>query len=174
MQKQNIFLIGPMGAGKSTVGRFLAQRMGYEFLDSDHEIEARTGVTIPMIFDIEGEAGFRDREVAVIDDLTQQKNLVLATGGGAVLREENRRALCSRGFVVYLRASVDSLIARTKNDRSRPLLQTDNPEQVIRELLEKRDPIYMELADLVVETQQVSVYRVVKHIHETLESQGVV
>ena len=163
-----------MGAGKSTVGRFLAQRMGYEFLDSDHEIEARTGVTIPMIFDIEGEAGFRDREVAVIDDLTQQKNLVLATGGGAVLREENRRALCSRGFVVYLRASVDSLIARTKNDRSRPLLQTDNPEQVIRELLEKRDPIYMELADLVVETQQVSVYRVVKHIHETLESQGVV
>ncbi|WP_044408197.1 shikimate kinase AroK [Thiomicrospira microaerophila] len=174
MQKQNIFLIGPMGAGKSTVGRFLAQRMGYEFLDSDNEIEARTGVTIPMIFDIEGEAGFRDREVAVIDDLTQQKNLVLATGGGAVLREENRRALCSRGFVVYLRASVDSLIARTKNDRSRPLLQTDNPEQVIRELLEKRDPIYMELADLVVETQQVSVYRVVKHIHETLESQGVV
>ncbi len=163
-----------MGAGKSTVGRFLAQRMGYEFLDSDNEIEARTGVTIPMIFDIEGEAGFRDREVAVIDDLTQQKNLVLATGGGAVLREENRRALCSRGFVVYLRASVDSLIARTKNDRSRPLLQTDNPEQVIRELLEKRDPIYMELADLVVETQQVSVYRVVKHIHETLESQGVV
>ncbi|UQB42078.1 shikimate kinase AroK [Thiomicrospira microaerophila] len=174
MQKQNIFLIGPMGAGKSTVGRFLAQRLGYGFLDSDHEIEARTGVTIPMIFDIEGETGFRDREVSVIDELTQQSNLVLATGGGAVLREENRRALRSRGFVVYLRASVESLIQRTKNDRNRPLLQTDNPEQVIRDLLEKRDPIYMELADLVVETQQVSVYRVVKHIHETLETKGVV
>jgi shikimate kinase len=174
MQKQNIFLIGPMGAGKSTVGRFLAQRLGYDFLDSDHEIEARTGVTIPMIFDIEGEAGFRDREVSMIDELSQQSNLVLATGGGAVLREENRRVLCSRGFVVYLRASVDSLIQRTKNDRNRPLLQTGNPEQVIRDLLEKRDPIYMELADLVVETQQVSVYRVVKHIHETLEAQGVV
>lgn len=95
MQKQNIFLIGPMGAGKSTVGRFLAQRLGYSFLDSDHEIEARTGVTIPMIFDIEGETGFRDREVLAIDELTQQSNLVLATGGGAVLREENRRALRS-------------------------------------------------------------------------------
>lgn len=174
MQKQNIFLIGPMGAGKSTVGRFLAQRLGYSFLDSDHEIEARTGVTIPMIFDIEGEAGFRDREVLAIDELTQQSNLVLATGGGAVLREENRRALRSRGYVVYLRASVESLIQRTKSDRNRPLLQTDNPEQVIRELLETRDPIYMELADFVVETQQVSIYRVVKYIHETLESKGVV
>src|SRR5690554_2872722 len=135
MQKQSIFLVGPMGAGKSTVGRFLAERLGYEFIDSDHEIEARTGVTIPMIFDIEGEAGFRQREMTVIDELTQRPNIVLATGGGVVLAEDNRRALRSRGFVIYLRSSVESLVQRTKNDRNRPLLQTDDPEKVIRQIL---------------------------------------
>lgn len=174
MQKQSIFLIGPMGAGKSTVGRFLAERLGYDFIDSDHEIEARTGVTIPMIFDIEGEEGFRQREQAVIDELTQKPNIVLATGGGAVLREDNRRALRSRGFVIYLRSSVDSLIQRTKNDRNRPLLQNDNPEQVIKDLLQQRDPLYMEVADLVMETQQASIYRVVKEIYDRLEAESVV
>lgn len=174
MQKQSIFLIGPMGAGKSTVGRHLADRLGYSFIDSDHEIENRTGVSIPMIFDIEGEEGFRQRESTVIDDLTREPNIVLATGGGAVLRETNRRALRTRGFVVYLRTSVESLIQRTKNDRNRPLLQTDNPEQVIRDLLAIRDPIYMDLADLVIETQQVSVFRVVKQIQDKLEAEGVV
>lgn len=174
MQKQSIFLVGPMGAGKSTVGRFLAERLGYEFIDSDHEIEERTGVTIPMIFDIEGETGFRQRETAVIDELTQRPNIVLATGGGVVLAEDNRRALRSRGFVIYLRSSVESLVQRTKNDRNRPLLQTDDPEKVIRSILEARDPLYMEIADLVVETQQVSVFRVVKQIHEALEAQGIV
>lgn len=163
-----------MGAGKSTVGRFLAERLGYEFVDSDHEIEARTGVTIPMIFDIEGEEGFRQREEVAIDDLTQRQNIVLATGGGAVLREPNRRNLRTRGFVIYLRSSVESLVQRTKNDRNRPLLQTDDPEKVLRELLEKRDPLYMEVADLVVETQQVSVFRVVKQIQDELEAQGIV
>lgn len=174
MHNQSIFLVGPMGAGKSTVGRFLAERLGYEFIDSDHEIEARTGVTIPMIFDIEGEAGFRQREMTVIDELTQRPNIVLATGGGVVLAEDNRRALRSRGFVIYLRSSVESLVQRTKNDRNRPLLQTDDPEKVIRQILEARDPLYMEIADLVVETQQVSVFRVVKQIHEALEAQGIV
>lgn len=174
MHNQSIFLVGPMGAGKSTVGRFLAERLGYEFIDSDHEIEERTGVTIPMIFDIEGEAGFRQREIAVIDELTQRPNIVLATGGGVVLAEDNRRALRSRGFVIYLRSSVESLVQRTKNDRNRPLLQTGDPETVIRQILEARDPLYVEIADLVIETQQVSVFRVVKHIHETLEAQGIV
>jgi len=163
-----------MGAGKSTVGRFLAERLGYEFVDSDHEIEARTGVTIPMIFDIEGEEGFRQREEVAIDDLTQRQNIVLATGGGAVLREPNRRNLRTRGFVIYLRSSVESLVQRTKNDRNRPLLQTDDPEKVLRELLEKRDPLYMEVADLVIETQQVSIFRVVKQIQDELEAQGIV
>ncbi|MFA6698961.1 MAG: shikimate kinase AroK [Thiomicrospira sp.] len=172
MQKQNIFLVGPMGAGKSTVGRFLAERLGYDFIDSDHEIEARTGVTIPMIFDIEGEDGFRAREEAAIDDLSQRPHIVLATGGGAVLRETNRKALRTRGFVIYLRTSVESLVQRTKNDRNRPLLQTDDPEKVLRDLLEKRDPLYMEVADLVVETQQVSVFKVVKHIQDELEARG--
>ncbi|MBE0494382.1 MAG: shikimate kinase AroK [Thiomicrospira sp.] len=174
MHNQSIFLVGPMGAGKSTVGRFLAERLGYEFLDSDHEIEDRTGVTIPMIFDIEGEAGFRQREIAVIDELTQCPNIVLATGGGVVLAEDNRRALRSRGFVIYLRSSVESLVQRTKNDRNRPLLQTDDPEKVIRQILEARDPLYVEIADLVIETQQVSIFRVVKHIHEELEARGIV
>lgn len=174
MHNQSIFLVGPMGAGKSTVGRFLAERLGYEFIDSDHEIEERTGVTIPMIFDIEGETGFRQREIAVIDELTQRPNIVLATGGGVVLAEDNRRALRSRGFVIYLRSSVESLVQRTKNDRNRPLLQTGDPETVIRQILEARDPLYVEIADLVIETQQVSVFRVVKHIHETLEAQGIV
>lgn len=172
MQKQSIFLVGPMGAGKSTVGRFLAERLGYDFIDSDHEIEARTGVTIPMIFDIEGEDGFRAREESAIDDLSQRPNIVLATGGGAVLRETNRKALRTRGFVIYLRTSVESLVQRTKNDRNRPLLQTDDPEKVLRDLLEKRDPLYMEVADLVVETQQVSVFKVVKHIQDELEARG--
>lgn len=174
MQKQSIFLIGPMGTGKSTVGRFLAERLGYEFIDSDNEIEARTGVTIPMIFDIEGEAGFRQREQAVIEELTQRHNTVLATGGGVVLAEENRRALRSRGFVVYLRSSLESLVQRTKNDRNRPLLQGDNPEQVLKDLLEERDPIYMDVADLVIETQQASIYKVVKDIQELLETEGVI
>jgi len=168
MHKDSIFLIGPMGAGKSTVGKLLAEKLHYDFVDSDHEIEARTGATIPMIFDIEGEAGFRDREVAAIDDLTQRTLCVVATGGGVVEREENRQHLRSRGFVVYLQSNVESLIQRTKHDRNRPLLQTQNPEQVLQDLMERREPWYLEMADLVVPTQQVSVHRVVKKIYDEL------
>lgn len=150
----NLFLIGPMGSGKTTIGRQLAALLHKRFVDADHEIERRTGVSIPTIFDIEGEAGFRNREVAVIDDLSRDHDLVLATGGGAVLREENRAALKSRGTVIYLQADVDTLVERTRRDRTRPLLQTADPRGKIEELLRQREPIYRELADIVVETGQ--------------------
>jgi shikimate kinase len=174
MHKESIFLVGPMGAGKSTVGRLLAERLSYQFVDSDHEIEARTGASIPMIFDIEGESGFREREALVVDELTLCTETVLATGGGVVEREENRQHLRSRGFVVYLKSPVEALIQRTKHDRNRPLLQTDNPAEVLRVLMEKREPWYIEMADLVVETQQVSVHRVVKQIVERLMAENIV
>lgn len=174
MHKESIFLVGPMGAGKSTVGRFLAEKLHYQFMDSDHEIEAKTGATIPMIFDIEGEAGFRQREMGMIDKLTQKTSIVLATGGGAILREENRRHLRSRGLVVYLKSSIDALVQRTRHDRNRPLLQTDNPEEVLKKLLLERESLYEEVADVVVQTEQVSVHRVVKQILDKLEQQKIV
>lgn len=163
-----------MGAGKSTVGRALAERLQYDFVDSDHEIEARTGATIPMIFDIEGEAGFRDREEAMIDELSQRPQIVLATGGGAVERESNRKHLRTRGFVVYLKSPVESLIQRTKHDRNRPLLQQGNAEEVLRNLMVKREPWYLEMADLVIETQQVPVHRVVKTIVDQLLEEQII
>jgi len=172
MHRESIFLIGPMGAGKSTVGKFLAEKLHFEFVDSDHVIEERTGTTIPTIFDIEGESGFRDREEAVVDELTQLHDTVLATGGGVVERESNRQHLRSRGFVVYLKSPVENLIARTKHDRNRPLLQNDNPEQVLRDLMARREPHYLEMADLVVETQQASVFKVVKTIIEALKKEN--
>lgn len=174
MHKESIFLVGPMGAGKSTVGRVLAERLQYEFVDSDHVIEERTGASIPMIFDIEGESGFRDREELVLDDLTQRPQLVLATGGGVVEREENRKHLRSRGFVVYLKSPVEALIQRTKHDRNRPLLQQANPAQVLCDLMVKREPWYIEMADLVIETQQVPVHRVVKQIIDQLQDKQVI
>jgi shikimate kinase len=160
----NIFLVGPMGAGKTSVGRQLAKAMNYEFLDSDREIEARTGVNIPTIFDIEGEAGFRKREQQMIDELTQREGVVLATGGGAILARENREWLRQRGTVVYLSASVDQLYKRTRRDRNRPLLQTDNPRQRIAELLDTRDPLYRETADITLDTDGHNVRWVVDQI----------
>lgn len=174
MHKESIFLVGPMGAGKSTVGRLIAEKLHYQFVDSDHEIEERTGATIPMIFDIEGEAGFREREEAMIDELSQRSEVVLATGGGVVEREKNRQHLRTRGFVVYLKSSVDALIQRTKHDRHRPLLQTENPAQVLADLMVKREPWYLEMADLVIETQQVPVHRVVKQIIDRLEEEQII
>ncbi|MDX1795416.1 MAG: shikimate kinase AroK [Hydrogenovibrio sp.] len=173
MHKESIFLVGPMGVGKSTVGRFLSEKLHYDFVDSDHEIEAKTGATIPMIFDIEGEEGFRLREANVIDELTQRPETVLATGGGAVINPENRKHLRSRGFVVYLKSSVEALLQRTKHDRNRPLLQTDNPQQVLLDLIKKREPLYLEVADLVIETEQVPVHKVVKQIIERLEAENI-
>jgi shikimate kinase len=148
----NVILIGPMGAGKSTIGRQLAQALHYEFVDSDHEIEARTGADIPWIFDVEGEEGFRRREETVIDELTQRDGIVLATGGGAVMRESNRRVISARGIVVYLKTSIEQQLARTAKDRKRPLLQHAEPRKVLTELMKVRDPLYMEIADHMVDT----------------------
>jgi shikimate kinase len=150
----NVFLIGPMGAGKTTIGRHLATLLHKRFVDADHEIERRTGVAIPVIFEIEGEAGFRRRESAVIGALTQEPDIVLATGGGVVLLEENRQALKQHGTVVYLRADIETLVERTRRDRNRPLLQTGDPRGRIEELLREREPIYRQIADVVVDTGQ--------------------
>lgn len=151
-----IFLVGPMGAGKSTIGRLLARALKLDFIDADTEIEQRTGADIPWIFDVEGEPGFRDREQQVIDELTQRNRVVLATGGGVVLRAENRRALSSRGFVIYLKTSLDEQLRRTGGDRKRPLLNVDDPERVLRELTEQRHPLYAEIADLSIESDSSS------------------
>jgi shikimate kinase len=151
-KKYNIFLVGLMGAGKSTIGRHLAKSLGLEFVDSDHEIERRTGASIPLIFDVEGEAGFRQREKKVIDELSRRSGIVLATGGGVVLDADNRAWLRERGQVVYLYATVEQLLARTAKDRNRPLLQTADPRARLQELLEIRDTLYREVADVVVDT----------------------
>ncbi len=147
-----IFLVGPMGAGKSTIGRMLAKRLHLEFKDSDHEIEKRTGADIPWIFDVEGEAGFRRRETEIIDELSQCSGVVLATGGGAILASENREALRSRGDVIYLKLSVEQQAFRTAKDRNRPLLQTDDPKQVLQDLFLERDPLYQDVANLIINT----------------------
>lgn len=152
MKDTNVFLVGPMGAGKTTLGKQLARALSKRFIDSDHEIEQRTGATIPWIFDIEGEDGFRTREAAVIDELTQLSGIILATGGGAVLRPENRVNLRGRGAVVYLFASVDELYARAGKDKNRPLLQTEDPKARLARLYAERDPLYREVADVVVDT----------------------
>ena len=158
-----------MGAGKSTIGRLLASELGLSFKDSDQEIEARTGADIPWIFDVEGESGFRDREEAMIDELTQLSEVVLATGGGAVLREVNRQNLRSRGTVVYLETTVAQQLKRTANDRNRPLLQSEDPRQVLTDLMKERAPLYEDVADLVVSTQQGNPKEVVKHIKAFLD-----
>ena len=141
-----------MGAGKTTIGRQLAKQLHLSFLDSDHEIEDHTGARIPLIFEIEGEEGFRKREAAMIDELTQQENIVLATGGGAVLREENRQHLHTRGTVIYLHARLEDLLERTSKDRSRPLLQTADPRAKLAALVEEREPLYREVAHIVIDT----------------------
>ena len=162
--KRNVILVGPMGAGKSTIGRQLAGILNYDFYDSDHEIEARTGADIPWIFDVEGEEGFRKREAAMIDELTQLDGIVLATGGGAVTRDENRSNLTSRGVVVYLKTSVEQQLERTARDRNRPLLQTEEPRKVLTELMQVRDPLYEEVADIVVNTGEGGVREVAQKI----------
>ncbi len=165
----NIFLVGLMGSGKTTIGRALAKRLNKRFVDADHEIEARTGASIPLIFEIEGEASFRQREADVIRDLTEQQGIVLATGGGAVLNETSRRLLKERGIVVYLRASVSSILQRTSHDRNRPLLQTADPKARIEELSVQRAPLYEEVAHIIVETGRPNVQSVVQNILAQLE-----
>ena len=167
-QAPNIYLIGLMGAGKSTAGRLLAQTMGREFYDSDDEIVKRTGASIPTIFEIEGEAGFREREQRMIAELCAKKSVILGTGGGAILREANREALKNTGWVVYLSTSPERLINRTRYDKNRPLLQTANPLSVLTQLYEVRHPIYQDLADIVITTGAGHVTHVVAHIIEQL------
>ncbi|WP_353328061.1 shikimate kinase [Chitiniphilus shinanonensis] len=165
----NFFLVGMMGAGKTTVGRALAKATSKQFHDSDHEIEARTGVRVPIIFELEGEAGFRAREAAMIAELAEQQDVVLATGGGAVLDPANRAVLRRHGYVIYLRASVDDLYQRTAHDKNRPLLQTANPRERIRELFEVRDPLYRDVADLVIDTSRQSVQQLTQALLAKLE-----
>ena len=157
-----------MGAGKTTVGKLLAKHLHKTFYDSDQEIERRTGVNIPLIFEIEGESGFRSRESGVIADLTSMENIVLATGGGAVLNSENREALIQRGTVVYLRATVDDLWQRTRHDKNRPLLQTPDPQEKLRDLFALRDPLYREVADIIIDTSKQSAQNLVHQLEEKL------
>jgi shikimate kinase len=163
-RQHNVILVGPMGAGKSTIGRHVAELLHKQFLDTDHVIEARTGATIPLVFEIEGEPGFRRREAAVIDELTRQDNLVLATGGGAVLSADNRRVLRERGIVVYLCAPLDTLVERTQKDRNRPLLQNTDRREKLAEILRVRDPLYRETAHIVVHTARRSPLSVAREI----------
>ena len=153
-----------MGSGKTTIGRALAKKLNMRFVDSDHEVEARTGVSIPVIFDIEGEASFRQREADVIRDLTAQGGVVLATGGGAVLNAQSRQYLQSRGTVIYLRASVAHILQRTSHDKNRPLLRTADPRKVLEQLTLQRDPLYQEIAHVVVETGRPNVAHLVQTI----------
>jgi shikimate kinase len=167
--KRNIFLIGPMGAGKTTIGRTLAAYLQLEFIDSDQEIERRAGANIAWIFDVEGESGFRDRETAVIDDLSQRHGILLATGGGSVLRAENRQYLSNRGVVLFLDTSLEMQIKRTAKDKKRPLLQTDDPAAVLRRLKLERDPLYNELADIKVPVGDNKTRRIMSMIMKKLD-----
>ncbi|WP_412034088.1 shikimate kinase [Pollutimonas sp. M17] len=170
---QPVFLVGMMGAGKTTIGRHLARSLHREFMDLDHELEARCGVRVSLIFDIEGEEGFRRRETAALDECSRKPGIVLATGGGAVLAAQNREYLKERGVVVYLRASADELFRRLARDRSRPLLQTADPQGRIRELIAQREPLYASIADLTIETGAMPVAQVVRALVPMLQQHEV-
>ncbi len=170
LTKRNIFLIGPMGSGKTAVGRHLARLFRFSFHDSDADIEAKTGVDISFIFEKEGEDGFRQREKESIDRLTRLEAIVLATGGGAVIDPENRRALAERGAVVYLATSIDQQMERTRHGRHRPLLKDTDPEEKLRELMLKRAALYAEIADLTVSTDGRRVQLVAEEIQHELRN----
>lgn len=169
MKRGNVYLVGMMGAGKTTIGRLLARRLRMRFIDCDHEIEARCGVRVPLIFEIEGEPGFRQREVQTLAELTELEGVVLATGGGAVLAEENRRRLGARGTVVYLRAAPEALYERVRHDRNRPLLATPDPLGRLRQIFAERDPLYREVADMVVESRAQSPAALARQVLGKLE-----
>lgn len=171
-KQRNLYLIGPMGSGKSAVGRQLARDLGLEFVDTDAEIERRTGVDIPYIFDKEGETGFREREKDVIDKLSQRQGVIVATGGGAVLRPDNRDRLKASGTVVYLHASVDEQLRRTGRSQSRPLLMNDDPRAVLERLMAVRQPIYEALADIRMDTTGRQVGAVTSALRKLLGEQG--
>lgn len=165
----NLILVGMMGCGKTTMGKTLARQMGKVFVDCDEEIIKRTGVTIPHIFDVEGEAGFRQRETAAIHGLVERDNQVLATGGGAVLAQQNRDLLQANGIVIYLKANSHDLWQRTRHDRNRPLLQTADPHAKLKELLVQRDPLYQQAADIVIHSGKQSAYALMLHLVDEIE-----
>ncbi|HLV48571.1 MAG TPA: shikimate kinase AroK [Aliidiomarina sp.] len=168
-EKRNIFLVGPMGAGKSTIGRQIAKSLHLDFFDSDTEIERRTGADISWVFELEGEDGFRAREEKVISEITENMGIVLATGGGSIISGENRNRLSARGIVVYLKTTLDKQVARTERDKKRPLIaNAENPREVLAELAKERDPLYEEIADLVIETDEQSAKVVASQIIEKL------
>ena len=169
-QSGNLILVGMMGSGKTTMGRALAKHLGKAFVDSDEEIIKRTGVTIPHIFDIEGETGFRQREASAIRDFVSHDNMVLATGGGAVLDEQNRAVLRQNGIVIYLKANVHDLWHRTRHDRNRPLLQTDNPHARLTELFQLRDPLYRQMSDIVVQSGRQNAHALMLHLVDEIEA----
>lgn len=164
----NIILIGLMGSGKTTVGKLLAKQLQKSFVDCDEEIQRRTGVTIPHIFDVEGEEGFRSRESATLEELVKRNNIVLATGGGAPLSQMNRELLSRSGIVVYLKSSVHDLWHRTRHDQNRPLLQTADPRATLQALYEKRDPLYNSIADIVIHTGKQNVQLLLSRLQERL------
>ncbi len=166
---ENIFLVGPMGVGKTTIGSHLARKLKYDFVDSDTEIEKRTGASISLIFDIEGEEGFRKREAEMIKKLTQRRHIVLSTGGGSVLDEKSRQNLRSKGYVVYLKASVDILFERLKKSRNRPLMETGDKQKVIEDLLAEREPLYLAVADITTATDGRSAQDVAREIFNQYE-----
>jgi shikimate kinase len=166
--KRNVFLIGPMGSGKSAVGRHLARMFRLSFYDSDADIEVKTGVDISFIFEKEGEAGFRIREKESIERLTRLEGIVLATGGGAVIDADNRRVLAERGVVVYLETSIDQQLERTRHARHRPLLTDTDPEEKLKELMLRRAALYAEIADFTVSTDGRRVQLVAEEIHQEL------
>ncbi|EEX51253.1 shikimate kinase [Pasteurella multocida] len=170
-EKRNIFLIGPMGAGKSTIGRQLAQQLNMDFVDSDAEIEQRAGADIGWIFDVEGEEGFRKREERIINELTQRQGIVLSTGGGAVLSKENRNHLSARGIVIYLETTVDKQYQRTQRDKKRPLLQdVDDPREVLENLAKIRNPLYEEIADITLPTDDQSAKAMATQIVDLIDN----
>ena len=163
-EKRNIFLVGPMGAGKSTIGRHLADELHLEFYDSDQEIERRTGADIAWVFDLEGEEGFRVREENMINELSDKQGIVLATGGGSIISKAVRNRLSARGIVVYLQTTIDKQVARTQRDKRRPLLQTEDPAKVLIDLAEERNPLYEEVADYIIDTDDQSARAVANQI----------
>ena len=167
---ENIILVGPMGVGKTTIGSHLARKLKYDFVDSDTEIEKRTGASISLIFDIEGEEGFRKREAQMIGELTERRHIVLSTGGGSVLDETSRQNIRSRGFVVYLKASVDILYQRLKKSRNRPLMETEDKQKVIEDLLAEREPLYLAVADVTIATDGRSAQDVAREIFKQHEN----
>ena len=170
-EKRNIFLIGPMGAGKSTIGRQLAQQLSMDFVDSDSEIEQRAGADISWIFDIEGEEGFRKREERIINELTQRQGVVLSTGGGSILSKENRNYLSSRGIVIYLQTTVEKQVERTQRDKKRPLLQdVEDPRKVLEELAKIRNPLYAEIADITLPTDEQSAKLMANQIIDLIDN----